>query len=148
MTGTRRNSADVGSLSPSGRRWVKWRSVAALVLWTLLVWVGRLRNVMADEALDAEGRWLRLALAVSFVLPALLIAFGIIAVLRQTNAQSAVTSAVGLLAVGLSVWTICVWVVRGLDIVLDGSYDAGFRLIHSILAVVSIALAGWVISRR
>jgi hypothetical protein len=48
-----------------------------------------------------------------------------------------------LVAVGaLAGWTVAVWVVRDIRIVA-ADHDLGFTLVHVVLGVVSIILAGW-----
>ena len=45
---------------------------------------------------------------------------------------------------GLAVWTTAVWIVRSLTI-LAGDRATGFKVVHGVLAVVSIALAVWAV---
>jgi hypothetical protein len=49
-----------------------------------------------------------------------------------------------------SVWTVYVWVTRIWNILRDDSTSTGFKAVHSVLAVVSIALAvaAWVVVTR
>ncbi len=140
MTDVHPTVADSGVESRQHGWWRQWRSVIALTAWSLFVWVGRVRNVIADDVLDAEGRNLRLALALSFVVPAAILGVGAVVVRLQ---QRAAPQTVLGLAVALASWTVVVWVVRGSDIAFDGGYDVGFRLVHSALALASIVLAGW-----
>ncbi|MFZ4517001.1 MAG: hypothetical protein ACOYOP_01335 [Microthrixaceae bacterium] len=113
---------------------MKWS--AAFLAWTLFVWVGRIRNALADTALDAAGRTGPLLLATSFVLPALVLAVAL--VLRWRGRP------VGWLAPAMTVfavWTTGVWIVRAGDIALGGDHPVAFVVVHTVLAVVSIALA-------
>ena len=41
-------------------------------------------------------------------------------------------------------WTIGYWLVRGGGIVLDANHDASFKVVHSVLMVISIGTAMWV----
>jgi hypothetical protein len=102
------------------------RAAAALVAWTFLVWTTRVANVWRD--------------ALSFTV--LAIAAGV--ALWRRLAQATVV-AVGALAA----WTVAVWVVRGIGI-LAADHDLGFKVVHTVLAVVSIALAvlAWRETRR
>jgi hypothetical protein len=116
------------------------RAAAALVAWTFLVWTTRIANIWRDADLATGERWGRTLLAVSFTV--LAIAAGVALWRRLLQAT--------VVAVGaLAAWTIAVWVVRGVGI-LVGDHDLGFKAVHTILAVVSIALAvlAWRETRR
>lgn len=103
--------------------------------WTLFVWVGRLRNLMAEpgSVLDAN-RW-SLAGSVAFTVLGAIVA---VAALAHWSGRSRrpLVSAVAALA-GL---TIGVWLLRALDIA-TGDHSVGFIAVHLVLAVVSIGLA-------
>jgi hypothetical protein len=116
------------------------RAAAALIAWTFLVWTTRIANIWRDADLDTGERWGRTLLALSFTV--LAIAAGVALWRRLLQAT--------VVAVGaLAAWTIAVWVVRGVGI-LVGDHDLGFKAVHTILAVVSIALAvlAWRETRR
>jgi hypothetical protein len=95
------------------RRW----PVIALVAWTVFTWAGRIRN---------GGSVL---LAASFLVLAAAVVVGL-------WANRWLPAAVGALAA----WTIGVWLVRT-PIILVHDHPAGFKVVHSVLAVVSITLA-------
>jgi uncharacterized membrane protein len=116
------------------------RAAAALVGWTFLVWTTRIANIWRDADLDTGERWGRTLLAVSFTVLALAAA---VALWRRLGQATVV--AVGALAA----WTIAVWVVRGIGI-LAADHDFGFKLVHTVLAVVSIVVAvlAWRETRR
>ena len=95
-----------------------------LVVWTVFLWVSRLRNVFSDDDLTAFGTAWRVGVVVVFVA---------LAVLATT----------GRLVGVLIAWTIGFWLVRGGGILLDGDHDAGFKVIHTALMAVSIGLAMW-----
>lgn len=111
------------------------------MIWTLFVWGGRIRNVMADA--DAEGaqRWGPLALSVSFVALALVTA--VLFARRFRSHRSVVASSVMLQV--LAGWTTAVWVLRAGDIALAGDHAPGFVAVHVALAAVSIVLAAWAV---
>jgi hypothetical protein len=116
------------------------RAAAALIAWTFLVWTTRIANIWRDADLGTGERWGRTLLALSFTV--LAIAAGVALWRRLLQAT--------VVAVGaLAAWTIAVWVVRGFGI-LVGDHDLGFKAVHTILAVVSIALAvlAWRETRR
>ena len=97
--------------------------VVALAVWTLVVWGGRIRNAIADDA--GAGS---VVLAVTFVLLALL-------VLATRGGWRPV--------VALAAWTVAVWAVRAVDIALFSDHDTAFVVVHLVLATVSVALAAW-----
>ncbi|MGH9191823.1 MAG: hypothetical protein ACRDZ0_05045 [Acidimicrobiales bacterium] len=107
------------------------RAVVALVAWTFLVWTTRIANIWRDSDLDTGERWGRTLLALSFTI----LAIAVVAALARRLGQ-ATAVAVGALAA----WTVAVWVVRGIGI-LAASHDVGFKVVHTLLAVVSIVLA-------
>jgi hypothetical protein len=115
-------------------------AATALIAWTFLVWTTRIANIWRDADLDTGERWGRTLLALSFTV--LAIAAGVALWRRLLQAT--------VVAVGaLAAWTIAVWVVRGVGI-LVGDHDLGFKAVHTILAMVSIALAvlAWRETRR
>ncbi len=117
-----------------------WR--AAFLGWTAFVWSGRIRNALADDALDAAGRLGPVLLALSFLLPVLALVVGV--VVERRRGRPSRTVGVGFVV--LAVWTTLVWVVRAGDIALSGDRDPGFVAVHVALAVVSVGL-GWVAVR-
>ena len=103
----------------------------ALVGWTFLVWTTRIANIWGDEGLDTGGKVGRTALALSFTVLAIWV---VVAVWRASGRTTRVAVA------ALAGWTAGVWVLRGTGIVL-GDHDVGFKVVHAVLAVVSIGLA-------
>ncbi len=106
-----------------------------LVAWTLVVWIGRLRNVWTDDDLTPLGRGLRTALAAVFLTFATAMAWR----LWQRRGDAFTRGDLALLAAFVG-WTIGVWLVRGVGIIVD-DHDAGFTAVHTVLMVVSIGLA-------
>lgn len=106
--------------------------VIALVAWTFLVWTTRIGNIWRDDALDTSGRVGRTALALSFTVLAALVVGALLR--RPALVRPAVVALAG--------WTAAVWVVRDTSI-LVGDHDTAFKVVHTILAVISIALAAW-----
>lgn len=100
------------------------RPITALVVWTVLLWLSRLRNVVRDDDLGAGGTTWRVVVVVVFV-------------------GSALFAASGRFVTWLVVWTVGFWVVRGGGILID-DHDLAFTVVHTALMVVSIALAMWV----
>jgi hypothetical protein len=98
------------------------RATVALVAWTFLVWTTRIANIWRDADLDTGERWGRTLLALSFTILAIAVALGLVRGLRQATVVA---------VAALATWTLAVWVLRGVGI-LVADHD---------LAVVSIALA-------
>ena len=109
---------------------LRW-PVVALVAWTFFVWTTRIGNIWRDDALDTAGKVGRTALALSFTL----LALAVVGALWRRPAWVRPT------VVALSVWTTGVWLVRDTSI-LFGDHDTAFKVVHTVLAVVSIVLAG------
>jgi hypothetical protein len=107
------------------------RATVALVAWTFLVWTTRIANIWRDADLDTGERWGRTLLALSFTILAIAAALGLVRGLRQATVVA---------VAALATWTLAVWVLRGVGI-LVADHDLAFKAIHTALAVVSIALA-------
>jgi hypothetical protein len=118
-----------------------WWAVVALAAWTLFVWVGRIRNVWSDSSLDAAGKAGRSALALSFVVLA-----GPLLVWALRRRRTGIPAAMRHLVVALGVWTTGVWVVRSAGIWVH-EHPVGFKVVHTVLAAISIALAAVAVRR-
>lgn len=106
-------------------------ATVVLVVWTLLVWTTRISNIWGDEALSDGEKWGRTGLALSFTVLAAVVA---VALWRRASwLRPAVVALAG--------WTVAVWVVRSVGIAA-GDHDTAFVVVHLVLAVVSIGLAG------
>ena len=110
--------------------------VAALLVWTVLVWTSRIRNVLADDDLSTAGRTWRLAAAVAFVV------LGLATAIEWRRGGRFVPVLAALVG-----WTVVWWSVRGVGIIVD-DHDVGFTVVHTVLMVVSIGLAMWAWVRR
>ena len=106
----------------------------ALAGWTLLVWVGRIRNVVASEFEGWAFGW-RLGVAVVFTLSGVLLAA---TVLTRSSLARPVAGCLALVGAG---W----WLVRGTGILL-AEYDVGFKVVHTVLATVTVGLS-WLVLR-
>jgi hypothetical protein len=104
-------------------------------LWTLFVWATRIDNVLADEELVGLDRAVRLGLAISFTV----VGVALLVVAWRTRRRPPTRLEAGVVWAGCA-WTVLVWVTRSIQIPLAG-HDAGFVIVHLVLAVVSIALA-------
>lgn len=97
---------------------------AALAGWTAFVWGTRVRNIARDG-----GGSLSLLVALGLVALAALVA---VALVRDGTPRWAVPA--------LAVATVAAWAVRVPVILLD-DHGAAFKVVHTLLAVVSVALA-------
>jgi hypothetical protein len=112
----------------------------ALVGWSFFVWTTRIANIWRDEALDGGDKLGRTGLALSFTLLAVAV---VVALWRRAERAS-------LVAVGALVgWSVMVWVVRD-GRILFADHEVAFKVVHTVLAVVSIVLAAlaWREARR
>ena len=99
-----------------------------LIGWTVVLWSSRLRNVLADDDLTSTGRAVRVGVVVVFVALALGAAWR----WRQGRRD--------LMAV-LIVWSVGYWIIRGGGILI-GDWSVSFKVVHTVLMVVSLACAG------
>lgn len=105
-------------------------AATALVVWTLFVWVSRLRNVVDNDELTDFGRGWRIVVVGIFVSLA-----GLVCISKWKKSELFTPS-----VIALALWTIGFWLVRGGGILI-GDYSAGFKAIHTVLMIVSIGLA-------
>ena len=112
----------------------------ALVVWTLAIWGSRVRNILVDDELVGFDRFLSLAVALVLIGSATAVA---ISMFRQTSWRS---SALGVLVVvGILRWTL-----RGPVILLSDEWDPGFKIVHTVLWLTTVALSllAWSEHRR
>jgi hypothetical protein len=121
-----------GNTSPGARLRLALPELA-LAAWTLFVWVGRIRNILADDTLEGYGRVWRLGMAGGLSALA-------VAVLAAILIRPITAGPVRALAASLAGVSSAIWIVRGLDIAV-GAHELGFKVIHTILAVVTVALS-------
>lgn len=109
------------------------RLLMVFAAWSVLVWAGRIDNVLSDPDLSAGGQAARLTLALSFVASGM--AVGVLAVRGRP-----LTERGRMLVRATAAWTVGVWLVRGGQIAF-GSHSGGFIVVHLVLGAVSIGLA-------
>lgn len=107
--------------------------------WTLFVWVGRLRNLVAEPGgvLDAS-RWSLIG-SIAFTVGGVVVVTAALARWRR-GSVGPVAKLLWPAVVALAVLTVAVWSIRAVDIAL-GDHSIGFIVVHLVLAVVSIGLA-------
>ena len=97
---------------------------AALAGWTVFIWGTRVRNIARDG-----GGGLSLLVALGMVALAALVA---VALVRDGTPRWAVPA--------LAAATVAAWAVR-VPVILLGDHGTAFKVVHTVLAVVSVALA-------
>jgi hypothetical protein len=107
--------------------WPVW----GLVGWTLFVWGTRIGTIWSDDDLDAVARVGRTLLVASFLV---LAALTVAALVRKDARLATVVRT-------FAVWTAGVWVVR-MVAMATGDHSTGFVVVHGVLALVSVVLAG------
>ncbi|MBW8827122.1 MAG: hypothetical protein JF603_12365 [Acidobacteria bacterium] len=93
--------------------------MVALPLWTLFVWLIRVRNVVRDDGAGA-----------GLIVPVALCGLAVYALVDRRRGLPVLAAA-----------TVAVWVVR-LPMVLAHDHAAAFKIVHAGLGAVSLALAG------
>jgi hypothetical protein len=112
----------------------KWL-VTALCGWTVFVWGNRISNAWSSTTESNSAKVTSTILAASF----LLLAIGGIVVLVRSWAAPLSEGARNLLLV-FAGWTVLVWCVRIVAILL-ADHAVGFKVVHAVLGLISIALA-------
>jgi hypothetical protein len=102
-----------------------------LAAWSLFLWATRIRNALGDDDLSgAETAW-AVGVAVAFTLGALAL---LLAAVRRPALVPTVRVVAGVTAV--------YWPVR-VVLIAFGGHDAAFVAVHTVLGIVSVALAVW-----
>lgn len=111
-------------------------SVAGFAVWNVVIWLSRIRNVLGDDSLSSGSR------AAWLVPAALFVAAGILAGFAWWRGPAALL--MPLRVAGAA--SILYWLVR-LPWALFADQSASFKIVHTVLAVVSVGLAGAVLRR-
>ncbi len=112
-------------------RWV----LVSLVLWTVFVWGNRLSNAWTSDTETTGAKVFSTVLALSFLAFAVATAW----IVRRTR-DAELDRPMGRVLQAFAAWTTAVWVVRMVAIAL-ADHSVGFKVVHAMLGVVSIALA-------
>jgi len=142
--------------SPFPGWWQRTWPLVALGVLSIVMWTGRIRNVVGDEDLEGAGRVVRLLVAVAFVGLgiALLVACGIGRQQRNWRRATVLAADGWRVGPGVPSWgrtvaqvlvalTIAVWLVQGFVILLDPNYGVGFKVVHTFLMTGSLVVAGF-----
>lgn len=154
----------LASSPPVPSWWHRTWPLVALGVLSVAMWTGRIRNILGDDSLGGPGRAFRLGLAVSFVTAGALVLVASWVGWRRPNWREVARHGADGWTVGPGVphwgitatvllcgWTAVVWIVQGVGILLDPNHDAEFKLIHTVLMVGSLVVAGtaaWGLRRR
>lgn len=126
--------------TPTGAPSALW-AVGAFVAWTLFVWIGRIRNALADADLTGSDRVVTLTMAGLFVLGAVAAGAALARDWQVASVRS--SSALRLCVRILTGFTIAIWAVRLVTIVAGHLDDPPFVAVHAVLAALSIGLGVW-----
>lgn len=107
-------------------------AVYVFVAWTEIVWIGRIRNVMATDGWTARD----------LLLPLLFVALGlgVVAVIVAPTPPWVFAAAVR----GAAAVSVGVWLVR-LGFIVVHDHPGAFKAVHVVLAAVSAGLAAWAV---
>lgn len=111
------------------------KPVLGLVVWTFVVWLGRIRNIIGDDTLSGSRFAWSLGVAVTFCA----LAAAALGALRDDEAQMP-ARLLALVSIGY-------WMIRGVQIGL-ADHSAGFIAVHTVLSLVSVTLGVWVLARQ
>lgn len=103
----------------------------SLVVWTLGIWGSRIRNIVADDDLTTSERTVGFLVAAGLIGSALSLAFGLVRSAPWTRFALAALALLGVLR----------FTIRGPLILLDDQWDTGFKVVHTILWAVTVALS-------
>ena len=112
----------------------------ALGGWTLLLWSTRINNVLDDAALTGWSRTWQLGAAVGFSFAGLVLVGS--SLMRSNPLARSISDWLG---VGLAVFGSFWWLVRGTGTLL-ADHDIGFKVVHTLLALGTFAISGWLLS--
>jgi peptidoglycan/LPS O-acetylase OafA/YrhL len=106
-------------------------SIPALGAWTVFVWVSRTRNLLRGD----ESAW--------WLVPVVLfLAGGVVCLVAWRRGRESYVAPIRAFAVLGSAY----WVLRTV-VVVAGDRSTGFKLVHAVLALVTVALSAAVLQR-
>ena len=118
-----------GFLNAAPARFRHW-SIAAFGVWNSAIWLARIRNILSDDSLDGGGKAL-------WMVPALIFGGGgVLALVLWCKGRASLARPVA----AVLLFAMLYWPVRTVFVFLN-DHSAAFRIVHLVLAVVSVALA-------
>lgn len=123
-------SSPVAETGPKGR-WAGSVARILLIVWTVGIWGSRVRNIVADDELTGSERLASLAVALFLVAAAVAVGISLLRNLRWHG------QALGVLVLaGIARFTI-----RGVAILASSEWDIGFKVVHTVLWIVTVILS-------
>ena len=101
---------------------------------TLLVWIIRVYNLFEDNEISNGERVWSLLVSTVFLLAAIAVIKILVGSWRDRNIKKS------RLITAFCIWTVTFWIVRSVGILI-ADHGAGFKIVHSCLAIVFILLA-------
>lgn len=111
-----------------------WPAVAALCGWTVFLWITRIKNALGDDDMSAGGKTIAVITSLAFVGAAGALAFAHVRSLPGARRGAAAFALV----------SIVYWLIRATTIVVR-DHPAGFTVVHTVLALVTVGLGVWVL---
>lgn len=123
------------------RRW----PVVAFILWTGYVWTTRILNAWTSSEETVTAKVISTVVATALLLGTVALA----GILVRARHRALLGSEVRV-ARGMAVATVVVWAVRVPQILLDGDHGVPFKVVHVLLAGLSLVLAAltWRVANR
>ena len=110
------------------------RRLWLLVIWTVFIWVSRIRNLINDPEVElSEKIWV-------FVVAGIFLLLVLVALIFLTGLWKKHGPATARFAAIFGLGTSVFWLIRGAGILFETQHDFGFKFIHSGLAFISIFL--------
>lgn len=107
-------------------------AVHIVIAWTLFMWATRTRLIFTERDLSAGDIVLRIAPVFLFVALALVLLYSV----RTGRPALAPT------VTAIAAWTTLYWLVR-VTLISFHDHSIGFKIVHVVLAVISIGTAAW-----
>ncbi len=116
------------------RLFAAWPWMWVAVAWTVFVWVGRIRNLIADDEMSSAAKVGVSGLSASFLILCVLIVLG----------WTLGSTRLGALVLVMLGWNVVVWAVRVVDIAFLSDHEVPFIVVHTVLGLLSVGL--WAVS--
>ncbi|HJP15558.1 MAG TPA: hypothetical protein QF762_01150 [Acidimicrobiales bacterium] len=110
------------------------RRLWVLTIWTVFIWVNRVRNLISDsEVTSSEKIWV-------FIISGIFFFLALISLTLLVGFWKKYGSGTARFAAIFGLGTSAFWFIRGVGILFASHHDFGFKFIHLGLALVSIFL--------
>lgn len=120
----------------------------AFVIWTAFVWTSRISNTLRSTTESTGGKVFSTVLSLLMLVLAASVAVALVRGWRSPMSSASIRS-MRIAAIA----TVVVWLVRVPQIVFlddDPTHGAPFKIVHSVLGLISIVLAAgvWMVARQ